>query len=103
MIASGLRVFDIRDPRNPREMAYYVAPNRTSRTASAPSNYAMSSPSFVPERSEIWYSDGNSGFYNVKLAGWPFRRAAPAPRRATARVTPASAPCPPRRRDAPRD
>jgi hypothetical protein len=32
----------------------------------------MSSPAFVPERSEVWYSDGNSGFYDVKLAGWPF-------------------------------
>ncbi len=72
MIASGLRIFDIRDPANPREMAYYVAPNKTSRTAGAPSNYAMSSPTFVPERSEVWYTDGNSGFYNVKLAGWPF-------------------------------
>ena len=72
MIASGLRIFDIRDPRNPREMAYYVAPNKTSQTAGAPSNYAMSSPAFVPERSEVWYTDGNSGFYNVKLAGWPF-------------------------------
>src|SRR5215207_8319286 len=72
MIASGLRVFDIRDPRNPREMAYFVAPNKISRTAGEPSNYAMSSPSFVPERSEVWYTDGNSGFYNVKLAGWPF-------------------------------
>jgi hypothetical protein len=27
----------------------------------------MSSPSFVPERGEIWYSDGNSGFYDVRL------------------------------------
>ncbi|HKG63849.1 MAG TPA: hypothetical protein VKB28_07285 [Solirubrobacteraceae bacterium] len=72
MIASGLRIFDIRDPRNPREMAYYVAANKTSQTAGAPSNYAMSSPAFVPERSEVWYADGNSGFYNVKLAGWPF-------------------------------
>ena len=75
MIASGLRIFDIRDPANPREMAYYVAPNKVSRTAGAPSNYAMSSPTFVPERSEVWYTDGNSGFYNVKLAGWPFASA----------------------------
>jgi hypothetical protein len=76
MIVSGLRVFDIRDPRNPREMAYFVAPNKVSRTAGEPSNYAMSSPSFVPERSEVWYTDGNSGFYNVKLAGWPFATSA---------------------------
>jgi hypothetical protein len=33
----------------------------------------MSSPSFVPERNEIWYSDGLSGFYNVRLTNgaWP--------------------------------
>ena len=72
MIASGLRVFDIRDPLHPKEMAYFVAPNNRSSTAGPPSNYAMSSPEFVPERSEVWYTDGNSGFYNVKLAGWPF-------------------------------
>src|SRR4029079_14435764 len=30
------------------------------------------SPSFVPARSEVWYTDGNSGFYDLKLAGWPF-------------------------------
>ena len=29
----------------------------------------MSSPSFVPERNEIWYSDGLSGFYAVRLTG----------------------------------
>ncbi len=71
MIVSGLRVFDIRDPYKPKEIAYYVAPNKASQTAGAPSNYAMSSPSFAPERKEIWYTDGNSGFYNVRLDNWP--------------------------------
>jgi hypothetical protein len=31
----------------------------------------MSSPSFAPERNEVWYTDGNSGFYNVRLNNWP--------------------------------
>jgi hypothetical protein len=75
MIASGLRVFDIRDPHHPKEIAYFVAPNTRSNTAGPPSNYAMSSPGFVPERGEVWYTDGNSGFYAVKLAGWPFANA----------------------------
>ena len=72
MILSGLRVFDIRDPRNPREIAYFNAPV-TPRDVSDASNYAMSSPSFVPERDEIWYSDGYSGFYGVRLTNgaWP--------------------------------
>jgi hypothetical protein len=83
MILSGLRVFDIRDPLNPREIAYYNAPV-TPRIippvgiVPAPSNWAMSSPSFVPERGEIWYSDGLSGFYAVRVTNgvWPFREGA---------------------------
>ena len=36
----------------------------------------MSSPSFVPERGEIWYSDGFQGFYAVRVTNdlWPFKR-----------------------------
>jgi hypothetical protein len=72
MIVSGLRVFDIRDPEQPREIAYFNAPvgPRTIPGVGIvpdPSNWAMSSPSFVPERGEIWYSDGLSGFYAVRL------------------------------------
>lgn len=59
-ILSGLRVFDIRDPQNPVEIAYFNGPIDESA-------YAMSSPTFVPERREIWYSDGNSGFYAIRL------------------------------------
>lgn len=73
MILSGLRIFDIRDPHNPREIAYYNAPIQP-RVIGLPgpapvppaSNWAMSSPSFVPERKEIWYTDGYSGFYVVR-------------------------------------
>ena len=72
MILSGLRVFDIRDPHQPKEIAYFNAPIRP-RSIMEPSNYAMSSPSFVPERNEVWYTDGYSGFYNVRLTNgaWP--------------------------------
>ena len=33
----------------------------------------MSSRSFVPERRQIWYTDGYSGFYVVRLShgAWP--------------------------------
>lgn len=68
MIVSGLRVFDIRDPANPREIAYFNAPvNPRITPIFEASNWAMSSPSFVPERKEIWYSDGYGGFYVVRL------------------------------------
>jgi hypothetical protein len=76
MILSGLRVFDISDPHNPKEIAYFnapVQPRTVDEGISEASNYAMSSPSFVPERNEIWYSDGFSGFYAVRLTNdvWP--------------------------------
>lgn len=76
MIVSGLRVFDIRDPFNPREIAYFNAPvnPRVVTEPSPASNYAMASPAFVPERGEIWYNDGHNGFYAVRVTNgvWPF-------------------------------
>ena len=97
MILSGLRVFDIRDPAHPREIAYFNAPVTPRIIPPAgvnppPSNWAMSSPSFVPQRNEIWYSDGLSGFYAVRLTNRAARIAegrrrlagAPLPRQALA-------------------
>ena len=80
MIVSGLRVFDIRDPEHPKEIAYHVAPPSTVTAGGTPiiderANYAMSQPAFAPERGEIWYSDGTSGFYALRMDPrvWPFR------------------------------
>lgn len=69
MILSGLRIFDIRDPQNPREVAYFNAPvnPRLLPLPAKPSNWPMSSPAFAPERKEIWYTDAYSGFYAIRL------------------------------------
>jgi hypothetical protein len=80
-IASGLRVFDISDLANPREIAYFVAPtNPATENGYDGSNYAMSQPAFAPGRHEIWYSDGARGFYALHLddSVWPQEAAAPA-------------------------
>src|SRR4051812_2706874 len=63
-IASGLRVFDISDLVHPKEVGYYVAPPQPrSENGFMASDFAMSQPTFAPERKEIWFTDGTSGFY----------------------------------------
>jgi hypothetical protein len=72
-ILSGLRVFDIRDPYKPVEVAYFVAPPAASPVVQERTNFAMSKPAFDSERRTVWYSDGNSGLYAVRLTNgaWP--------------------------------
>jgi len=78
-ITSGLRVFDISDVTSPKEIAYYVAPTQARfENSYKASDFAMSQPAFVPERHEIWYTDGTSGFYALRVANsvWPSDAAA---------------------------
>ena len=73
-IASGLRVFDISRLDAPKEIAYYVAPTKAAvQNGFQASDFAMSQPALVPTRREIWFSDGTSGFYAVRIdkAVWP--------------------------------
>ncbi|HEX6388857.1 MAG TPA: hypothetical protein VFZ89_05415 [Solirubrobacteraceae bacterium] len=73
-ITSGLRVFDISKLTEPKEIAYFVAPTKArAENGLQESSFAMSQPQIVPERREVWYTDGVSGFYVVKIADavWP--------------------------------
>jgi hypothetical protein len=78
-IVSGLRVFDIKDPVHPKEIAYFNGPIVPGPAPTVPGGaavrdgaFAMSAPTFVPSRNEIWYTDGNSGFYVVRLTASAF-------------------------------
>jgi hypothetical protein len=73
-ILSGLRIFDIRDPAAPKELAYFNAPTKPGVDGAPGTEYAMSAAAFVPERGEIWYSDGNSGMWVLRVTNgaWPF-------------------------------
>ena len=76
---AGLRVFDIRDPSRPREIAYYKPPARgedslpgsgfrdtsTMRTADA-----VILPYFPPDRDEIWFISHDNGFQIVRFTDW---------------------------------
>jgi len=74
MILSGLRVFDIRNPRQPREVAYFNMPPSGG-------SHAMSAPAFDPARGGIWYADGATGFWVVHVTNgaWPRHGACPTP------------------------
>jgi hypothetical protein len=96
MILSGLRVFDIRDPFHPKEIAYFNSAGLPETGDGTVDAFAMSRPSFVPERGEIWYADGNSGFYAVRLTNgvWPFTSTPATPSAPPTSVVAAPAPSP---------
>jgi hypothetical protein len=73
-IASGLRLFDISDLEHPKEVGYFVAPTQARfENGGEASDFAMSEPAFVPARHEVWFTDGTSGFYALKVTNgaWP--------------------------------
>jgi hypothetical protein len=73
-INSGLRIFDVRDPLHPREVAYYIAPPQAGfNDGAVKADFALSQPAFAPERREVWYTDGISGFHALRLdpSVWP--------------------------------
>ncbi|HWI42808.1 MAG TPA: hypothetical protein VNS81_04275 [Nocardioides sp.] len=60
MNGSGLRVFDIRDVAHPREAAYFNKPAKGGANA-------LSQPAWDPQHDSVWYTDGTSGFFAVRL------------------------------------
>ena len=69
-IMSGLRVFDIRDLEHPREIAYFNKPLIAGTTSFYPTKagaFAMSAPAYDQATGDIWYTDGHTGFFVVRL------------------------------------
>jgi hypothetical protein len=68
-IMSGLRVFNIVNPAKPVEIAYFNKPviEGTQPNPQKGGSFAMSAPAYDEATNDIWYSDGNSGFYVVRL------------------------------------
>ena len=69
MILSGLRIFDISRLTRPREVGYFNEPLTETRpdNPTASGAFAMSQPAFDVGRRTFWYTDGNSGFFAVRL------------------------------------
>jgi hypothetical protein len=66
----GLRLFDIRDVHQPKELAYFNNGGDGTRQpggwGAVYSAYAAAMPQFDPANQHIWYTDHDRGFYVVK-------------------------------------
>lgn len=67
----GLRVFDIRDLRHPKEIAYFNPGGDGTRQpgswAGTYSGYPAAMPQFVPDLHELWFTDQDRGLYVVRF------------------------------------
>jgi hypothetical protein len=92
---AGIRVFDIRDPANPREIAYYRPPGQVAKAGALPgSNHAAtgqggeltadwcsSQVRFVKQTRQLWTTCQDNGFLVLQFADgvWPLDGSPPAP------------------------
>jgi hypothetical protein len=71
---AGLRIYDIRAPRTPKEIAYFIPPDPKTRIGTKPSQLvAQTEDVLVDRRGCIYISDKNQGIYILKLSRlWPY-------------------------------
>lgn len=72
---AGLRVYDIRDVRQPKEIAYFIPADPTVRIGTKPSRLvAQSEDVIVDRRGFIYLSDKNHGIHILRLKEiWPYQ------------------------------
>ena len=67
-IVSGERFFNVQDPAHPYEVGYFNKPVAPGVKPGHEGSWAMSAPAWDLKHRMVWYTDGNSGFYAVRLA-----------------------------------
>ena len=72
---AGLRVYDIRDARTPKEIAYFIPPDPQVRIGTKPSKLvAQTEDVLVDRRGYIYISHKNQGIYILRLQhAWPYQ------------------------------
>ncbi len=76
---AGLRVYDIRDARSPKEIAYFIPSDPENRIGTKPSRLVVQSEDvLVDRRGYIYISHKNQGIYIHRLKNpWPYRNSNP--------------------------
>lgn len=71
---AGLRVYDIRDARAPKEVAYFIPPDPKARIGTKPTKLvAQTEDVLVDRRGFIYISQKNQGVYILRLKNlWPY-------------------------------
>ena len=71
---AGLRVYDIRDARAPKEIAWFIPPDPAARIGAKPSRLvAQAEDVLVDRRGVIYLSEKNQGIFILKLKRvWPY-------------------------------
>jgi len=71
---AGLRIYDIRDPRTPKEIAYFIPPDPKERIGTKPSRLVAQVEDVLADRRGcIYISEKNQGIYILRLkAVWPY-------------------------------
>jgi hypothetical protein len=71
---AGLRIYDIRDARAPKEIAYFIPPDPRTRIGIKPTRLvAQTEDVLVDRRGCIYISDKNLGIYILRLRSvWPY-------------------------------
>ena len=77
---SGIRVYDIRNPYAPQEIAYYN-PGLADAPGGAVANANVGRPVIRSDLRQIWFADIAKGFYTVQFRDgvWPFADQDPCP------------------------
>jgi hypothetical protein len=81
--ASGLRVYDIRDPEHPTEIAYWNAGLASTGAGALGANLAVARPVIRSDLAQIWFPDAFKGFHVLQFRDgvWPFAKQDPCPAR----------------------
>jgi hypothetical protein len=68
---AGLRIFDIKDPRMPKEVAWFVPPTPTNRYGPLPYDKLVSQTEdvLVDTRGNIFITDKNWGIFILRYTG----------------------------------